>query len=93
MYLSPLGGIGKTNKAHVQEIRIQNSGIKIKISKSFYFSFENMLKYIQSYKICRSQRIFSGRDVLSRPGRKNAAEYGLVKTKGFKDKAAHAFPP
>ena len=41
LYLSPLGGIGKRNiifiKAHVQEIRIQNSRIKIKISKSFFF--------------------------------------------------------
>ena len=45
-YLSLLGGIGKRNiifiKANVQEIRIQNSGIKIKISKSFFFSFENI---------------------------------------------------
>ena len=58
MYLSPLGGIGKRNiifiKAHVQEISIQNTGIKIKISNSFFFVW----KYIYPYKIRRSQRIF-----------------------------------
>ena len=29
-------------KAHVQEIPIENSGIKIKISNSFFFAFENI---------------------------------------------------
>ena len=41
LYPTPLGGIGKRNiiflKAHEQEIRIQNSGIKIKIANPFSF--------------------------------------------------------
>ena len=45
------------HKAHVQEIRIQNSGIKIKISKSFFF----LLKIHSARQVQKSDRINSER--------------------------------
>ena len=66
LYLSPLGGIGKRNiifiKAHVQEIRIQNSRIKIKISKSFFFPFENIFSLT---KFADHSVFFCGREFVT----------------------------
>ena len=64
-YLFPLGGIGKRNiifiKAHVQEVRIQNRRIKTKISKSFFFSFENIfsLTKFAHHTVCFCGREFA----------------------------------